>query len=87
MDSLTSYKSKWFEFLDYKPHAGQKKIHALPDEKRFIVASCGRRWGKSMSAAREAETLVTQANKKVGTEEPPKKKKICFRYGWREKFG
>ena len=65
MDSLTSYKSKWFEFLDYKPHAGQKKIHALPDEKRFIVASCGRRWGKSMSAAREAETLVTQANKNV----------------------
>ena len=32
---------------------------------RFIVASCGRRGGKSMSAAREAETLVTQANKNV----------------------
>ena len=65
MNNLTSYKSKWFEFLNYKPHAGQKKIHELPDSKRFIVASCGRRWGKSMSAAREAETLVTQANKNV----------------------
>ena len=65
MDDLTTYKQKWFEFLDYKPHAGQQKIHELSSEKRFVVASCGRRWGKSMSAAREAETLVTQADKHV----------------------
>jgi hypothetical protein len=65
MDDLTSYKQKWFEFLDYKPHKGQQRIHELSSEKRFVVASCGRRWGKSMSAAREAETLVTQADKHV----------------------
>ena len=65
MDDLTTYKEKWFEFLDYKPHAGQQKIHELSSEKRFVVASCGRRWGKSMSAAREAEALVTQTDKHV----------------------
>jgi len=65
IDKLESYKTKWFEFLDYTPHAGQMKIHQLPKDKRMIVASCGRRWGKSMAAAKEAETLVTQANKNV----------------------
>ena len=45
MDDLTTYKEKWFEFLDYKPHAGQQKNHELSSEKRFVVASSGRRWG------------------------------------------
>jgi len=65
MDSLTAYKSKWFEFLDYKPHPGQMNIHNAPEDIRFTVACCGRRWGKSLAAAREAEALVTQENKNV----------------------
>ena len=65
MDDYTAYKQKWFEFVDYKPHPGQLNIHNTPENVRFVVACCGRRWGKSLAAAREAEALVTQANKNV----------------------
>ena len=65
MDDYTAYKQKWFEFVDYKPHPGQLNIHNTPENVRFVVACCGRRWGKSLAAAREAEALVTQANKSV----------------------
>lgn len=65
MSDLTAYKSKWFEFLNYDPHPGQRKIHKALDDLRFVVACCGRRWGKSMAAAREAEALVSQPNKNV----------------------
>ena len=65
MSDLTAYKSKWFEFLNYTPHPGQYKIHKALEEKKIVVACCGRRWGKSMAAAREAEALVSQPNKHV----------------------
>lgn len=60
-----AYKKKWFEFVDYKPHSGQLKLHNAPDNKRFIIACCGRRWGKSVASAKEIEALVTQPNKVV----------------------
>ena len=65
MNAYSAYKEKWFEFLDYDPHPGQLRIHNADDSKRFIVACCGRRWGKSLSAAREAEALVTQKKKNI----------------------
>ena len=58
-----SYKQKWFEFVNYDPHPGQLQLHypptgvydpfKNPKGARFIVACCGRRFGKSYSAARE----------------------------------
>jgi len=65
MSDLNAYKSKWFEFLNYDPHPGQLLIHQALEEQRFVVACCGRRWGKSMAAAKEAEALVSQPNKNV----------------------
>ena len=65
MQKLTAYKNKWFQFTDYTPHPGQLKLHNSSKEFRFIVANCGRRWGKSFSAAREAEVIATQKNKLV----------------------
>ena len=75
MQNLTNYKNNWFSFIDYDPHPGQNNLHFPPngefDEKdnpdgdRFIVACCGRRFGKSYSAAREAEVVLTQPNKIV----------------------
>ena len=73
--NLEDYKNKWFQFVDYKPHAGQLKMHYPPngdydynnnpEGARFTVACCGRRWGKSFSSAREAQILLTQPNKRV----------------------
>ena len=75
MDNLQNYKQQWFDFVDYTPHSGQSLLHEPPtgeyhfknnpDGARFIVACCGRRFGKSYSAAREAEVVVTQPNKVV----------------------
>ena len=75
MDNFQSYKEQWFNFVDYSPHPGQMLLHKPPkgeydyndnpDGARFIVACCGRRFGKSYSAAREAEVVVTQPNKIV----------------------
>ena len=65
MDQYLNYKQKWFDFLEYKPHKGQQRIHNIDPKKRFIVACCGRRWGKSLMSAREAEALVTQKDKNI----------------------
>ena len=65
MTELNAYKTKWFEFLNYNPHKGQEKVHRALEDIRFVVACCGRRWGKSMAAAKEAEALVSQPNKNV----------------------
>ena len=28
--NIEEYKSKWFNFVKYKPHSGQKKLHFPP---------------------------------------------------------
>ena len=48
--SLT--KPEYFALLGYSPHPGQRRIHS--STKRFTIAVCGRRWGKTVAAAREA---------------------------------
>jgi len=65
MTNISVYKQKWFEFMKYDPHIGQQKVHQALENIRFVVACCGRRWGKSMAAAKEAEALVSQPNKNI----------------------
>jgi len=54
------YKREYFEFSKYKPHIGQKRLHYPDRDVRFSVAVCGRRWGKSIAAAKEIEVILTQ---------------------------
>jgi hypothetical protein len=49
-------KSGFFDSIDYHPHAGQRDVHFTPA--RFKVTRCGRRWGKTMFGAHEAEPNV-----------------------------
>ena len=65
-NSLQEYKQKWFDFMDYKPHYGQKKLH-FPDKStaRFFVMVCGRRFGKTTASAMEATFYASQPNKRI----------------------
>jgi len=56
MPSLKIDKEEWFEMSDYQPHNGQALLH--DSEERFRVIVAGRRWGKSLSAAKEAEVML-----------------------------
>ena len=72
MQQIQNYKDKWFDFIDYKPHTGQKLLHNPPqgdyhpkynpEGARFIIACCGKRFGKSVSASKEIEVVLTQPN-------------------------
>ena len=66
MDNQTQYKQQWFDFMEYKPHSGQKKLH-FPDKDtaRFFVMVCGRRFGKTTASAMEATYYASQPNKKI----------------------
>jgi hypothetical protein len=46
-------KPGYFDTIGYKPHPGQALIHNTPA--RFKVVPNGRRWGKTLFGAREAE--------------------------------
>ena len=63
--SLVEFKKKWFKFTEFEPHKGQERLHFPPDDPRFIVAVCGRRWGKSVGASKEIELVITQPNKRA----------------------
>ena len=56
MLNLQVSKEKWFEMSNYQPHPGQVLLHNSKARFRVIVA--GRRWGKSLAAAKEAETMI-----------------------------
>ena len=62
---MENFKKKWFKFTDYNPHSGQLKLHFPKKDVRFLVAVCGRRWGKSWSAAKEIECVITQPKKRA----------------------
>ena len=66
MDNQTQYKKQWFDFMGYKPHSGQRKLH-FPDKEtaRFFVMVCGRRFGKTTASAMEATYYASQPNKKI----------------------
>lgn len=59
--SLQVDKRKVFEKIGYEPHAGQEEFHS--SEARFKVACCGRRYGKSTMASRDAEPELFTPNK------------------------
>lgn len=46
-------KNGYYADIGYEPHAGQRDLHFTPS--RFKVVSNGRRWGKTIFGAREAE--------------------------------
>ena len=52
------FKEKWFNYTNYVPHTGQHKLHFPKTAARFMVAVCGRRWGKSLSASKEIEVVL-----------------------------
>ena len=66
MDNQTQYKERWFDYMGYKPHLGQRKLH-FPDKEtaQFFVMVCGRRFGKTTASAMEATYYASQPNKKI----------------------
>ena len=57
------YKRKWMKYIGYEPHKGQAQLHfPKKPNARFTVAVCGRRWGKSMAAAVEAQIMLQIPN-------------------------
>ena len=57
-DKFLNFKKQWFKFTNYTPHNGQLKIHYPEKKARFVVAVCGRRWGKSVCASKEIEAVL-----------------------------
>jgi len=56
-------KSRYFDAVGYSPHAAQALIHA--SRARYVVAVCGRRFGKSLLAAREAEMQALLSRRRI----------------------
>jgi hypothetical protein len=56
-------KSRYFAAVGYTPHLAQAQIHA--SRARYIVAVCGRRFGKSLLAARETEMQALLPRRRV----------------------
>ena len=52
------FKEKWFNYTNYVPHNGQNSLHFPSKNVRFVVAICGRRWGKSVAASKEIEVML-----------------------------
>jgi hypothetical protein len=66
MQDLNNYKQKWFDYLGYKPHEGQRKLHfPEKDSARFFVMVCGRRFGKTTASAMEATFFASQPDKRI----------------------
>jgi hypothetical protein len=66
MQDLNNYKQKWFDYLGYKPHEGQRKLHFPTKESaRFFVMVCGRRFGKTTASAMEATFFASQPDKRI----------------------
>ncbi|MFC1855317.1 terminase large subunit domain-containing protein [Thermodesulfobacteriota bacterium] len=57
------FKEYWFGKTRYSPHEAQQMVH--DSDRRFIVCVTGRRFGKSLMAAKEAEVLLMLPNKRV----------------------
>ena len=65
-NNLKKFKDKWFDFMGYKPHNGQIKLHfPSKEDARFFVMVCGRRFGKSTAAAMEATYYASQPDKRI----------------------
>ena len=60
------FKTQWFKYMGYEPHEGQCRMH-YPENPNasFFVNICGRRYGKTTAAYREAQFVAAQPNKKI----------------------
>ena len=56
-------KFSYFKICGYSPHPGQLKVHQSPARFRVLVA--GRRWGKSLLAAKEVEPVLMLPGRRV----------------------
>lgn len=56
-------KWRYFEAIGYNPHPRQRLFHE--SDTRFKIPICGRRFGKSVMAAREVEPLLMMPNKRI----------------------
>lgn len=56
-------KQKFFNLIGYEPHTKQRLFHA--STARFKLPVCGRRFGKSQMAAKEAEPLLMIPKKRI----------------------
>ncbi len=56
-------KFSYFKLCGYSPHPGQLKVHAASARFRVVVA--GRRWGKSLLAAKEIEPVLMLPGRRV----------------------
>lgn len=64
MVDLKFNKYKFFQEIKYTPHPGQKQFH--DSKARFRIMTCGRRWGKSLSAAMECIASMIEKPNQLG---------------------
>jgi len=60
----TFNQQRFFSETRYTPHSGQQKFHN--SKARFRAMTCGRRWGKSLSASREAMKAMVKKPDQLG---------------------
>lgn len=62
-DEVVFDKEAYYEHTGYTPHEAQKVIH--DSKARFRVVVAGRRWGKSLMAAKEIEPVLMLPGRRV----------------------
>ena len=60
---MNNIGDSWWDFTNYKPHSGQEAVHGADNRFRCVIA--GRRWGKSLCAAKEIERYMMLPNKMI----------------------
>lgn len=63
---MNDAKVQLFDYLGYKPHEGQVKLHTLVDHYPVTTVVCGRRFGKTFSATYEAIYQGVQSGDNAG---------------------
>jgi len=60
------WKENWFKYTKYIPHEGQKRIHyKTKDTAKYFIYICGRRFGKTLAAAKEAEQTLAKPDQRI----------------------
>lgn len=56
-------RARYWRATGYRPHPGQRRLHE--SSARFRVVVAGRRWGKSLAAAKEIEPVAYEPGRRV----------------------
>jgi len=60
------WKENWFKYTKYIPHEGQKRIHyKTKDTAKYFIYICGRRFGKTLAAAKETEQTLAKPDQRI----------------------